>query len=638
MIVLSCNNLTKSYIVDKVLDNISFSIKQGEKIGLVGSNGAGKSTLFNILIGELSEDSGDIFVSKNMKLGYLEQQTGINSENTMYEELLEVFSSLFEMEDKIRQLEHDISEEGKNEDSEKLEPLMNQYSVMLEEFQELNGYGFKSEITGVLKGLGFTEDQFDIPLSKLSGGQKARVALAKVLLEKPDILLLDEPTNHLDIEAIDWLEKYIRDYSGATIVISHDRYFLDNTISKTFFLENSKLTIYNGNYSLFIKKRKKDLELLEKKYNEQQREVKRQEELIRRFKGNGTEKSARQALSREKMLGKMDLIELEEVTNKKSKLRFEPQVQSGTDVLHVSELSKKFDDEKLFENVSFNIYKNERVGLIGPNGIGKTTLFKMITQDLEKSSGEIKLGHKVNIGYFDQEQSDLHSNKTIVDELWDEHPGFDHHRVRTLLAQFLFFGDDIFKEISDLSGGEKSRIALLQLMLSKANFLLMDEPTNHLDIDSKEVLEDALLNYEGTLFVISHDRYFLNKVTDKILDISKDGMTEYLGNYDYYVEKKNALLANVNQAEDESVTKTQVKLDRKKTKDKEKAEREEKKHIKSLEENISSLELKISSLEEKMCLPEVYSDHEKSQEINLEMISLKDDLDQVYLEWMELTE
>lgn len=638
MIVLSCSNLTKSYIVDKVLDNISFSIKQGEKIGLVGSNGAGKSTLFNILTGELSEDSGDIFISKNMKLGYLEQQTGINSENTMYEELLEVFSSLFEMEDKIRALEEEISEEGKNEDSEKLQPLMNKYAVLLEEFQELNGYGFKSEITGVLKGLGFTEDQFDIPLSKLSGGQKARVALAKVLLEKPDILLLDEPTNHLDIEAIDWLEKYIRDYSGAAIVISHDRYFLDNTISKTFFLENSHLTIYNGNYSLFIKKRKKDLELLEKKYNEQQKEVKRQEELIRRFKGNGTEKSARQALSREKMLAKMDMIEIEEVSNKKSKIRFEPQVQSGTDVMHVSKLTKCFGDDLLFENVSFDIYKNERVGLIGPNGIGKTTLFKMITEEIEKSSGEIKLGHKVNIGYFDQEQSNLHSNKTIVDELWDEHPKFDHHKVRTLLAQFLFFGDDIFKEISDLSGGEKSRIALLQLMLSKANFLLMDEPTNHLDIDSKEVLEDALLNYEGTLFVISHDRYFLNKVTDKILDISKDGMTEYLGNYDYYIEKKNALLASADEPQEDSVTKTQIKLDRKKTKDREKAKREEKKHIQSLEEKISKTELEISSLEEKMCLPEIYSDHEKSQEINLEMLSLKDDLDEIYLEWMELTE
>ena len=638
MIVMSCSNLTKAYIADNILDNISFSINHDEKIGLVGLNGAGKSTLFNILIGELSQDSGDVFISKGSKLGYLEQQSGIDSKNTMYEELLEVFKSLFEMEDKLRNLEHKISEEGKDENSKNLEPLMNEYSVLLERFQDLNGYGFKSEIKGVLKGLGFTEDQFDIPMNKLSGGQKARVALAKVLLEKPDILLLDEPTNHLDIEAIDWLEKYVRDYKGAAVVISHDRYFLDNTISKIFHLENSSLNIYNGSYSTFMKKRKEELELLEKKYEEQQKEIGRQEDIIRKFLGNGGEKFARQALSRQKMLSKMDVIEKNVVNNKKSKIRFEPSVVSGTDVISVSDLSKSYDDDKLFENVHFNIYKGEKVGLIGPNGIGKTTLFKMITEELPKSTGDIKLGHKVNLGYFDQEQSDLHSNKTVVDEIWDEHPRFDHHKIRTLLAQFLFFGDDIFKDISDLSGGEKSRIALLKLMLSKANFLLMDEPTNHLDIDSKEVLEDALLNYDGTLLVISHDRYFLNKVTDKILDLSKTGATEYLGNYNYYLEKKNALLVSKNEDEAEEITKTQAKADRKKDKDKEKAERQSKKHIKKLEEEINIFEEKISLLEQEMCTPEVYSNHEKSQEINLEILDLKDKLESIYLEWMELTE
>ncbi len=638
MIVMSCSNLTKAYIADNILDNISFSINHDEKIGLVGLNGAGKSTLFNILIGELSEDSGDVFISKGSKLGYLEQQSGIDSKNTMYEELLEVFKSLFEMEDKLRNLEHKISEEGTDENSKQLEPLMNEYSVLLEKFQNLNGYGFKSEIKGVLKGLGFTEDQFDIPMNKLSGGQKARVALAKVLLEKPDILLLDEPTNHLDIEAIDWLEKYVRDYKGAAIVISHDRYFLDNTISKIFHLENAGLKIYNGSYSTFMKKRKEELELLEKKYEEQQKEIGRQEDIIRKFLGNGGEKFARQALSRQKMLGKMDVIEKNVVNNKKSKIRFEPSVVSGTDVISVNDLSKSYEDDPLFENVHFNIYKGEKVGLIGPNGIGKTTLFKMITEELSKSTGDIKLGHKVNIGYFDQEQSDLHSNKTVVDEIWDEHPSFDHLKIRTLLAQFLFFGDDIFKDISDLSGGEKSRIALLKLMLSKANFLLMDEPTNHLDIDSKEILEDALLNYDGTLLVISHDRYFLNKVTDKILDLSKTGATEYLGNYNYYLEKKNALLASQNVDETEEITKTQAKADRKKDKDKEKAERQEKKQIKKLEEDIHEFEEKISSLEQKMCTPEIYSDHEKSQTINLEILELKENLEVIYLEWMELTE
>ncbi len=638
MIVLSCSNLTKAYIVDNILDNISFTVNDNEKIGLVGSNGAGKSTLFNILIGELSQDSGDVFLTKGTKLGYLEQQTGIDSQNTMYEELLEVFNDLFAMENRIRDLEQEISSEGEKESSKILDSLMNEYSNLLEEFQALNGYGFKSEIKGVLKGLGFTEDQFDIKIQKLSGGQKARVALAKVLLEKPDILLLDEPTNHLDIEAIDWLEKYIRDYSGAAIVISHDRYFLDNTVSKIFHLENSNLNIYNGNYSTFMKKRKEELKLLEKKYEQQQKEVNKQEDIIRRFIQNGGEKFARQALSRQKMLDKMDMIENHVETNTKSNIRFEPQVISGTDVISVSDVSKKFDDKELFENVSFNIYKGEKVGLIGPNGIGKTTLFKMITEELNKSSGEINLGHKVNIGYFDQEQSDLHGNKTVVDEIWDEHPKFTHQKVRRLLAQFLFFGDDIFKEISDLSGGEKSRIALLKLMLSHANFLLMDEPTNHLDIDSKEVLEDALLNYEGTLLVISHDRYFLNKVTDKILDIRKDGMDEYLGNYNYYIEKKEALLLKNDDDEDDDITKTQAKADFKKQRDKEKQKRQQKKHIKDLEEDILNYEQKISSLEEKMCQPEVYSDHEKSRDINSEMLELQDKLDGIYSEWIELTE
>lgn len=637
MIVLSCSNITKSYIVDKVLDNISFSINHDEKVGLVGLNGSGKSTLFNILIDEISVDSGEVFISKDSKLGYLQQQTGIDSKKTMFEELLEVFKPVFEMEERLRHLELLISEEGKNENSKKLESLMNDYSVLLEKFQSLNGYGFKSEITGVLKGLGFLEEQFNTPLFKLSGGQKARVALAKVLLEKPDILLLDEPTNHLDIEAIDWLEKYVKDYNGAAIIISHDRYFLDNTVSKIFYLEDANLNIYKGNYTTFMKKRKEELELLEKKYEEQQKEIKKQEEIIRRFIGHGGEKFARQALSRQKMLNKMNVIEKTTANNQRTKIRFEPKVQSGTDVIAVRSLSKSFDDEKLFEDVNFNIYKGEKVGLIGPNGVGKSTLFKIITNEDNENDGEIKLGHKVNIGYFDQEQSDLNSNKTIVDEIWDEHPSFDHQKIRTLLARFLFFGDDIFKEISDLSGGEKSRVALLKLMLSEANFLLMDEPTNHLDIDSKEVLEDALMNYDGTLLVISHDRYFLNKITDKILDLSNCGVTEYLGNYDYYVEKKNAPI--LNEHDDEKIiTKTQAKLDRKKDKEREKQERKLKKHIKKLEEDISLYEEKISSLEDKMCLPEVYSDHEKSQELNLEMMDLKDKLEEIYLEWMELTE
>ncbi|KNF09611.1 ATPase component of ABC transporter [Gottschalkia purinilytica] len=637
MIVLSCNNLSKSYVVDKILDNITFSINNDEKVGLVGLNGAGKSTLFNILTGNVSIDSGNIFISKECKLGYLEQQTYIESQNSILDEAMEVFKPIIDMEEKLRTLEQEISIEAQQENSNKLEKLMESYSVLSEEFQGKNGYGFKSEIKGVLKGLGFTDDQLDKPIHQLSGGQKARVSLAKLLLEKPDILLLDEPTNHLDIQAIDWLEKYIREYRGAAIIISHDRYFLDNTVSKIFYLENSNLSIYNGNYTTFMKKRKEELELLEKKYEEQQKEISRQEDIIRRFMSYGGQRYVRQAQSRQKMLDKMQKLDSPAASNKRSKIRFEPSIQSGNDVVSIENLSKSFENIDLFNNVSFNIYKGEKVGLIGPNGIGKTTLFKIIMGNISPTDGSITLGHHVNIGYYDQEQSDLNSQKTIVDEIWDDYPNLNHYQIRTLLAQFLFLGDDIFKDISDLSGGERSRISLLKLMLSKSNFLLMDEPTNHLDIDSKEVLEDALLNYDGTLLVISHDRYFLNKVTNKILDLSKCGITEYLGNYSYYLEKKNASLSVEDENSNEK-TKTQIKAERKKEKEQEKIERQLRKKVKLLEENISKHEESISELENLMCDPNIYSNHQKSNEIHQEILKLKTELENLYTDWMDLTE
>ncbi|MGF7059830.1 ribosomal protection-like ABC-F family protein [Brassicibacter mesophilus] len=637
MIILSCNNIAKSYVVDNIIEGITFAVNDGEKIGLVGLNGAGKSTLFNILAGKIGMDSGDIYISKDCTVGYLEQNTQIESENSIFDEALIVFQPLIDMEKKLRSLEHNISIEGQDPNSNKLEALMEEYAHLTEEFQNKNGYGYKSEIKGILKGLGFSEEQFSQPMSQLSGGQKTRVSLAKLLLRKPDILLLDEPTNHLDIQAIDWLEKYIKEYKGAAIIISHDRYFLDNTVSRVFYLENRGLKIYNGNYTVFMRKRKDELELLEKKYEEQQKEIGRQEEIIRRFMSYGGQRYIRQAQSRQKMLDKIKRIESPVSENKKSRIKFEPKVKSGDDVLTVEDLAKSFDDYQLFSNANFKIYRGERVGLIGPNGIGKTTLFKMILRTVATTDGVINLGHHVNIGYYDQEQSNLNSDKTIVDEIWDEHPSMDHYQIRSLLAQFLFIGDDIFKEISELSGGEKSRVALMKLMLSKANFLLMDEPTNHLDIDSKEVLEDALLNYEGTLLVISHDRYFLNKVTNKILDLSKDGISEYLGNYAYYLEKKNAPVFDEDQYDDEK-TKTQLKAERKKEKEKKQRERKQRDKIKLLEKSISEHEQRISELEELMCNPEVYSDHEKSQELHQEALNLKKELETIYEEWMELTE
>lgn len=637
MIVLSCNNISKSYIVDKILDNISFTVNKGEKIGLVGLNGTGKSTLFRILSGKLSKDGGDIYISKDCKIGHLEQNTQIQSKKTVFEECLQVFDDLIQMEKMLRDLEKEIAIEGNKQSSDKLEVLMNQYSKLTEEFTDKNGYGYESEIRGILKGLGFTETQFDHPVEYLSGGQKTRVALSKLLLEKPDILLLDEPTNHLDIDAINWLEKFIKEYKGAAIIISHDRYFLDSTVTKIFYLEDSTIKTYNGNYTTFMKKRKKEIELLEKKYEEQQKEIKRQEEIIRRFMSYGGKRYIRQAQSRQKMLDKMKLIDKPQTENIKAKVRFEPKVKSGNDVIKVENLKKCFDGFKLFENINFKIFKGEKVGLIGPNGIGKTTLFKIIMGEISSTEGEINLGHHVNIGYYDQEQSNLNPDKTVVDEIWDENPTFTHYQIRTILAQFLFRDDDIFKEISELSGGEKSRLALLKLMLSEANFLLMDEPTNHLDIDSKEVLEDALLNYDGTLLVISHDRYFLNKVTDKILELNSNGVNEYLGNYSYYLEKKNSLL-NIQEDENTRKTKTQLKAERRKEREKRQEEKKLKAEIKKIEEKIAEKESKVSEIEQLMCKPEVYQDIEKSQKLHKESKQLKKELEELYNEWLGLTD
>ena len=580
MIVLSCSNISKSYGTNSVLEDISFTIDSKDKIGLIGLNGSGKTTLFNILAGKDFQDSGYIYVQKDLKIGYLKQHTNMESDLTVFEECLEVFENLIEMEKSIRKLEEEISEISKNGNSEKLDALLNEYSILLESFNEKNGYGYKSEIKGVLKGLGFTDEEMNRDSKVLSGGQKARLSLAKLLLERPAILLLDEPTNHLDIDAINWLEGFLKEYIGAVLVISHDRYFLNNVVSKIFHLENKNIKIYNTNYSKYMEQRKKDLEVLKKQYENQQTELKRQEEIIQRFSNYGGSRYIKQAQARQKLLDRMKLLD-KPLEDKKVKINFEPKIKSGRDVLRVENLEKSFGDYKLFENINFNVYRGEKVGLIGPNGIGKTTVFKTILNEISYNSGNINIGHHVHIGYFDQEQSNLNLNNTIIDEIWDNNPKLNHYEIRSILSRFLFIGDDIFKEIEELSGGERGRLQLLKMMLSDANFLLMDEPTNHLDIDSKEVLEDALMEYEGTIFTISHDRYFLNKVCDKILEITEDGIEEYLGNYDYYLEKKNEIVI---EEEEEFKTKTQIKLERKKEKEKLEFERKKRREIEKLEE------------------------------------------------------
>ncbi|MFY9213465.1 MAG: ATP-binding cassette domain-containing protein [Tissierellaceae bacterium] len=633
MPVLSCNNLTKSYIVDTVIEDISFTVEDGDKIGVLGLNGSGKTTLFNILAGDIHQDKGEIFIQKDLVLGYLRQHVKIDSQNTIYEECLMVFEHLIGMEKNLRNLEKEIAELGVEGDSDRLASLMNRYANLTEEFQEKNGYGFKSEIRGTLIGLGFTEEDFDKEVNILSGGQKSRLSLAKLLLEKPDLLLLDEPTNHLDIDAIGWLEKFLKDYKGAVLIISHDRYFLDNVVNRIFYLENKTIKVYNTNYSRFMEQRKKDLEVLKRQYEDQQKEIKRQEEIIARFMNYGDSRYINQAQSRQRLLDKMKLID-KPMNSKKTRLRFEPKIKSGRDVLSVDNIKKAFDDFVLLEDISFDIYRGERVGLIGPNGIGKTTLFKIVLGEVGYDEGDITLGRNVITGYFDQEMGNLNLDKTVIDEIWDEYPKLNYYEIRTILSQFMFVGDDIFREVSDLSGGEKGRLSLLKLMLSNANFLLMDEPTNHLDIDSKEVLEDAILNYEGTLFVISHDRYFLNRVTDKILELTPEGLKEYLGNYDYYLEKKNESLYE--EDEEDTKTKTQIKLERKKEKEIIQKERERKRQIKKLEEEITQTEKSIEEIDSLLYDPDIYEDHEKIVELSQKRQELQDELDNLYEKWISL--
>lgn len=633
MPVLSCNNLTKSYIVDTVIEDISFTVEDGDKIGVLGLNGSGKTTLFNILAGDIHQDKGEIFIQKDLVLGYLRQHVKIDSQNTIYEECLMVFEHLIGMEKNLRNLEEEIAELGAEGDSDRLASLMNRYANLTEEFQEKNGYGFKSEIRGTLIGLGFTVEDFDKEVNILSGGQKSRLSLAKLLLEKPDLLLLDEPTNHLDIDAIGWLEKFLKDYKGAVLIISHDRYFLDNVVNRIFYLENKTIKVYNTNYSRFMEQRKKDLEVLKRQYEDQQKEIKRQEEIIARFMNYGDSRYIKQAQSRQRLLDKMKLID-KPMNSKKSRLRFEPKIKSGRDVLSVDNIKKAFDDFVLLEDISFDIYRGERVGLIGPNGIGKTTLFKIVLGEVGYDEGDITLGRNVITGYFDQEMGNLNLDKTVIDEIWDEYPKLNYYEIRTILSQFMFVGDDIFREVSDLSGGEKGRLSLLKLMLSNANFLLMDEPTNHLDIDSKEVLEDAILNYEGTLFVISHDRYFLNRVTDKILELTPEGLKEYLGNYDYYLEKKNESLYE--EDEEDTKTKTQIKLERKKEKELIQKERERKRQIKKLEEEITQTEKSIEEIDSLLYDPDIYEDHERIVELSQKRQELQDELDDLYEKWISL--
>ena len=637
MIILSCKDICKSYGIRDILKDITFSINEGDKVGIIGANGEGKSTLFKIITKEISQDSGEIFIDKNKTLGYLSQNLALDSDKNIYEETLSVFEEILNIEERLSSLEIKMNEPYDENNASYHDKLIKDYTTLQDIYSHKGGYVYKGEISRVLKGLGFTEDDFYKSINTLSGGQKTRVALCKLLLRKPDIILLDEPTNHLDLEAISWLEDYMKNYKGTVLVISHDRFFLDSVTTSTFEVIAGKVECYNVPYSKFIDLRKKNYEAKLKAYNLQQAEIKRQEAIIEKFRSFNREKSIRAAESREKALDKMERIEAPTREKEGSKIKFEASIKSGYDVLHIEDMAKSYGEKTLFTNLNIDLKRGEKVALIGENGRGKTTLFKIIMDKVQADKGIKVLGTNVNVGYYDQEQSDLNLDKTILDEVWDEFPNLTTSKLRSYLASFLFTGDDVFKVINTLSGGEKCRINLLKLMLSKSNLLLLDEPTNHLDIISREALEDAILEYDGTLMVISHDRYFLNKVIGRILELKEDGVSEYLGNYSYYQEKK----LNPTRFEDyeelaNGKTKTQLKDEKKKKREAEKEAKALQLKIKNLEKTIAEKEDELTNLQEQLCLESVYSNPSESQRVNGEIKSLEETIAQLYEEWENL--
>ncbi|MBD7909915.1 ribosomal protection-like ABC-F family protein [Clostridium cibarium] len=637
MIVLSCKNISKSYGIDEILKDVTISINENDKVGIIGANGEGKSTLFKIISKQISYDNGEIFIDKNKTIGYLAQHLDLETENTIYNEMLTVFSDLTGIENKLITLESKMNEPYDEDNADYHNKLIKDYTTAQELYTNRGGYTYKGEISRVLKGLGFLEEDFEKKIINLSGGQKTRVALCKLLLLSPDILLLDEPTNHLDLEAIEWLEEYLKSYKGSVLVISHDRFFLDSVTNRTFQVINGHVNTYNAPYTKYLELRKKDYESQLKAYNLQQAEIKRQEAIIEKFRSFNREKSIRAAESREKALEKIEKVDTPDKEKAASKINFETSVKSGFDVLHLENLSKSFENKHLFSNVSLDLKRGEKIALIGENGRGKTTLFNIIMNKIKPDTGTKSLGVNVNVGYYDQEQSNLSQTKTIIDEVWDDFPELTTSKLRGVLGSFLFTGDDVFKTIDKLSGGEKCRINLLKLMLSKANLLLLDEPTNHLDIMSREALEDAILSYDGTLIVISHDRYFLNKVISRIIELKEGGLSEYLGNYNYYVEKKkNPHRFDTLEAIAGGKTKTQIKEDKKKKREAEKEEKAKKLKIKKLEEDISSAESELVKLQESLCLEEVYSNPTESERVNKSIKQTEVLIEELYESWEEL--
>lgn len=637
--ILSCNNISKSFGTDVIIKSCSFNIEDHEKAAIVGINGAGKSTLLKIITGIEPADTGLVTLAKDKTLGYLAQQQNLGSDNTIYDELLSVKQYILDMEKELRSIEKRMN----TADGDELENLMKKYSDLNHRFEMENGYAYKSEITGVLKGLGFSEEDFTLNVNTLSGGQKTRVALGKLLLAKPDIILLDEPTNHLDMESIRWLENYLLNYNGAVLIVAHDRYFLDKIVSKIIELDNGVATVFSGNYTDYAAKKAILRNMKLKEYLNQQREIKHQEDVITKLKQFNREKSIKRAESREKMLDKIEIIDKPQELNDKMNIKLEPNVVSGNDVLTISGLSKSFDDVTLFDNIDIEIKRGERVALIGNNGTGKTTILKLINGIIEPDSGSIYLGAKVNIGYYDQEHHVLDPDKTIFDEIRDAYPDLNNTQIRNTLAAFLFTNEDVFKCIRDLSGGEKGRVSLAKLMLSNANFLILDEPTNHLDIVSKEILENALNNYTGTVLFVSHDRYFINAAATRIIELSNKTVVNYIGNYDYYLEKRDILSAKpINTVSSADIEHAKKAADSKASWQEEKVKQAQLKKIKNelkrTEERIANIEERIDKLDNMYADPAISSDTAKLMEIHTEKEELSKELDKLYDRWGELTD
>ncbi|MDP1395969.1 ATP-binding cassette domain-containing protein [Lysinibacillus capsici] len=640
MIVLQVNQLTKSFLADEILSGVKLEVQHRDRVALVGRNGAGKSTLLKIIAGQMSYDSGDIIIPKDIQIGYLEQHAGLNSTLTIWNEMMTIFESLLAQEQLLRSLEQQMADPTVYENPTMYAKVMSEYDHLQHTFKDAGGYQYESDIRSVLHGMQFYSEDYDKPISSLSGGQRTRLALAKLLLSKPDLLILDEPTNHLDIETLSWLESYLKGYEGAILIVSHDRYFLDQVVSIVYEVSRHRVTKYPGNYSAYLDEKAKNYERDVKLYERQQDEKAKLEDFIQ--KNIARASTTKMAQSRRKMLERTEWMESPDGDEKSASFGFTIERQSGNDVLSVDELTIGYNDRTISSGINLRTFREDRIALVGPNGVGKSTLLKTIVKDLSPLGGSIRYGTNVQIGYYDQEQAKLSSNKSVLKELWDEWPLMNEKDIRTVLGRFLFSGEDVDKAVSSLSGGEKARLALAKLMMQKANFLILDEPTNHLDLDSKEVLENALIDYPGTLLFVSHDRYFINRIATKVVELSGTGSFEYLGDYDYYVEKKQELLelaqmkaASQPQVQQDLPDKTSTsKID----KEAKKRERQIRRTIEDLESKMQETSAIVARLEEALCDSAIFTDHEKISMLQAELATAKEQHELLELEWLELNE